>query len=1542
MPSVLTTVVTLPTITVQLYQTIFSPKRGYVREKRAFVVATLDSGSNINCLSRKLAAEVGFVATEDGTTFRTSNGQSAKTRGSCRLGLFKDSGTRVMDLPFQIVDDLPVDVLLGVPFLQHVVLDMPSRKVTLRLEGQEVVWSIEDEIGEELLSSVVKARKDLMIDAQRREEHELEAKLFEIELPGGVPLDPAVDRDVLGDFRLSALAFGRHDHGDGVLVTELVEGLDGDNGCQGTIPDSEELKEMLQGLCPEDDEWKNIKFQSELSDSQERRFKRIIAQNSKVYQTPKSPEESLYRGWNAKPLDVKLCSDKYSRPKRLPMIPLQLKESWDKQIAKWEADGIVEQQTKAVPFLSPFVPVPKKDGSIRWTFDTRLVNRMIEWENVALPPVETVVAKMSRFKYVMALDFQAFYLSFGVTEATADLLTFIDPSTSRSMRFRRSPFGMRGSASHSVQQTNELLSKLPFFNDRMALYIDDIFVGANSVDQCLDDLEKILAMIAPTNLRLKPSKCKIGQTKSVIFGYEVQLGEYRVAQNRIKALTDLPAPKTKRDLQKYFGSFSYFRASLPFKSSMAYHQTQFAELLKKDSIFVWNEEYQKKFEDLKMALSNSITRTAPLPGEKLNLRVDASKFFVGFLLSVTRADGEKIVTTGSRKWPPNFIKYDACRLELIALLTSLRMLRHMLIGHMVAVWTDNPYTFFILKNRNLVLIEEPQIISRLLNEVSRLNFQIHKASNENPEWYIVDRLSRAGHKWIISHRNIDEILAPTTSMDVTMLSAVSQYDVEEVAFTTFSTQTVLKDLMEFKKVVSKIHESASFKENGTAPEELQDEVIARTHALAHLGSPRLIAVLNQVNVHFENRRSKIADWIRRCHVCSTTKSNNRPLNIQGSVYNSSRPGDITCFDINSIGLGQNAIHILVAVDQHTEYCMPYKLPPVPSAVNVLRAALLHLVRLAPCCHTVRVDNGAVFKSHLFQDTMTELGIKVSFTSRLNSRSNSLVERKNKEINSSLRLMRSIPSGRHFDVDLATCALKINMVPHAKYRISPYELYFGNDVIGDHRYDFNSPEEAWLRIQNLQGLREVIGLFKGNPVPNSARYVDVGDLVRLATTQKLGSNKIARLTFTESIFKIVDADHQRQTFKVMELNDSGDIKNPDSKAIISHLRHLRLVQKSPERLGKEQDARLKSADQGDLDDEEVHPEAVLNDGGDTNAGRQAHPEVIVNDDKVDTNAGKQANPEVIVKDDGDGIKVVDVIKDEIVGGKSFKNGGDTEAVRGGNACVNDNPYANTSSCEKCNSVRDSNLHDHNSKKRNVDTDKVVAGQSKVAGPSSKATGKGIQGKKPSGKNSKNSGKNSKNSERNSKNFPKKAKDEGTAVRSATVKKDQKKRTDNGDINRDGVRRQDVTSSNDEYDHEVPRRSNRNRQVVKGHQSVRIKDKVKTKGNAGATVVEGHPDVNVSNADEDLHGPRRSARIQQATESRKNGQEQKNVKNHLNGNDGDGCAIRNNQGRRVNSKSGSGRPFHYKSKKKYGNSTKKRQKCQLCLMIQCHRGCVLGPE
>ena len=1509
-PSLLTSSVTLPAISVQLYQAVFSPKKGYVREKRSFISAVLDSGSNINCLSRKLAAEAGFIATEDGTTFRTSNGQSSRTRGSCRLGLFKDSRTRVMDLQFQIVDDLPVPVLLGLGFLQHVVLDMPARTVTLKFEGKEVVWVIEDECGEELLSSVVKARKDLMVEAQRREEKVLEAKLFGTELPGGVPLCSTIDRDALEDFKQSALMSGRHDHAGDVLVSELVEEPDGKNIEHGTTPDAEELKEVLDGLCPEDDAWKNIKFQSELSDSQQQRFNRIIEENRKVFQSPKSPQESLFRGANARPLDVKLCSNQYSRPKKLPTIPLQLKDSWDKQLAKWEAEGIVEQQTKAVPFLSAFVPVPKKDGSIRWTFDTRSVNRMIEWENVALPPVESVVAKMSRFKYVTAIDFLSFYLSFPVTEATADLLTFIDPSTSRSMKFRRSIFGLRGSASHSVLMTNEVLSKLPFFNDRMSTYIDDVFVGSDSVEQVLDDLKKILELIKPTNLRLKPSKCKIGQTKSVIFGYDVKQGEYRISQDRIKALINLPSPKTKKDLQKYFGSFSYFRASLPFNSSMAYHQTQFADLLKKDNLFVWNDEYQKKFDDLKLALSHSVTRTAPIPGEQLNMRCDSSKHYVGFVLSVTRPEGEKIVMTGSRKWPPRFVKYDACRLELLGVLTSLRMLRHMLIGHMVAIWTDNPYTFFILRNRRQVLIEEPQIISRLLNEVSRLNFQIHKASNNNPEWHIVDMLSRAGHKWIISHRNIDEILSPSTSMDVTMLSSVSQYDVEEVSFTTFTTQAVLKDLLEFKKVVAKIHDSESYKANGTVPDDLQDEVIARTHALAHLGSPRVIAVLNQVNIHFENRRSKVADFIRRCHICSTTKCNNRPLNVQGAVYNSSRPGDIIAFDINSVGLGANAIHILMAVDQHTEYCMPYKLPPVPSAVNVLRSALLHLVRFAPCCHTIRVDNGAVFKARIFVDTMTDLGIKVSFTSRLNSRSNSLVERKNKELNSNLRLMRSVPSGRHFDLDLAVCALKINMVPHSKYKISPYELFHGVNIIANQGDNFNSPEEALLRIQKLEGLREVVGIFKGHPIPNSVRFVDIDDIVRLATVQKVGSNKIQRLAFTEAIYRVTDADHQRQTFKVMELGDNGEIKDPESKPIITHLRHIRLVQKCPKRLKVEQENRFKPSDRDEIDDLGVNFEVAAGNGdvtkntvsavnpvnGQSDINADNVSEVTVGDSDAQGDGQKRRSSESRESKDERAARNINIKKDQqdhVIDDVAGKGSVDCQAV---------NPSA-------------------------ADVDSKGPRRSSRNRQKSSKYRKGGQPQRKTG----NTG----------------------AVKKFSIKKNQGDLVTGNVVDESSANCPDARHPDVGKDASGPRRSSRNRRIVKHRQedqvhketknTVAVKNivkKVQKNRVANKPIDHDGEDCQAVDGDEDHVGPRRSARIQQATKTHKANHKQN--KDHYDGTDGDDCAVPTSQGRKAGGKGSNCRQTKQKSKKYNNSPVKRRRKCQLCLMVECHRGCILGPE
>jgi len=69
---------------------------------------------------------------------------------------------------------------------------------------------------------------------------------------------------------------------------------------------------------------------------------------------------------------------------------------------------------------------------------------------------------------------------------------------------------------------------------------------------------------------------------------------------KVKAITNLPSPKCKKDLQRFLGMINYLSLYIP---NLAAESTILRDLLKKNSLWQWDENYEKAFCHLKNLIS---------------------------------------------------------------------------------------------------------------------------------------------------------------------------------------------------------------------------------------------------------------------------------------------------------------------------------------------------------------------------------------------------------------------------------------------------------------------------------------------------------------------------------------------------------------------------------------------------------------------------------------------------------------------------------------------------------------------------------------------------------------------------------------------------------------------------------------------------------------------------------------------------------------------------------------------------------------------------
>ncbi|XP_072066792.1 uncharacterized protein [Arachis hypogaea] len=163
----------------------------------------------------------------------------------------------------------------------------------------------------------------------------------------------------------------------------------------------------------------------------------------------------------------------------------------------------------------------------------------------------------------------------------------------------------------------------------MEVYIDDVMVKSISVNQHIDHLRKAFVTMRRKGLKMNPLKCAFGVSAGNFLGFVVLKKEIVIDKNKAGAILALSAPKSKKEVQSFFGKVNYLRR---FISNLSDRTRVFAPLvkLKNDLQFEWTNEHQLAFDSIKAYLSKAPIMANVRPHEPLKLYIVASRNTIGF------------------------------------------------------------------------------------------------------------------------------------------------------------------------------------------------------------------------------------------------------------------------------------------------------------------------------------------------------------------------------------------------------------------------------------------------------------------------------------------------------------------------------------------------------------------------------------------------------------------------------------------------------------------------------------------------------------------------------------------------------------------------------------------------------------------------------------------------------------------------------------------------------------------------------------------------
>lgn len=142
-------------------------------------------------------------------------------------------------------------------------------------------------------------------------------------------------------------------------------------------------------------------------------------------------------------------------------------------------------------------------------------------------------------------------------------------------------------------------------------------------------LKLVFELLTKDNWKIKLSKCAFAQRKISYLGHVISEQGVGTDPSKISAITTWPTPTTAKELRSFLGLAGYYRKFVRHFSIISKPLT---ELLKKNTIFVWNQTHAQSFTALKSALNSSPVLALPDFSKAFCIEADASGSGIGAVL----------------------------------------------------------------------------------------------------------------------------------------------------------------------------------------------------------------------------------------------------------------------------------------------------------------------------------------------------------------------------------------------------------------------------------------------------------------------------------------------------------------------------------------------------------------------------------------------------------------------------------------------------------------------------------------------------------------------------------------------------------------------------------------------------------------------------------------------------------------------------------------------------------------------------------------------
>ena len=803
-----------------------------------------------------------------------------------------------------------------------------------------------------------------------------------------------------------------------------------------------------------------------------------------------SSKIGLYRDFKAK---LHIDESVQPRQEKLRHIPFHLRESVEKEIKDMIENDLIEPVPGPTPWISPIVPVPKRNGTddIRICTDARNANMAIKRERHVTPTVDDLIVKLNGAKYISKIDLKKGYNQIMINEDSRYITAFC--THLGIYQYKRLNFGINTAAEIFQKAIESIICGI----EGSMNISDDIIVSGSTKNDHDNRLDKVLFKLEAAGITVNENKCVFSVNELDFFGLHFSDAGVSIQESKIEALLNAKAPSTPSELRSVLGLANYCTR---FIENLATLVHPLRKLLKTNAKWEWAETHENALTLLKSKLTSDAISYFN-PALKSEIIVDASP--VGLGVVFCQYDPEKpnstraIVQYASRTLSEVETRYSQVEKEALAVVWACEKLHLYLAGCEFDIVTDNKAVELIFGNPR----SKPKArIERWCLRLLPYTFSIkHQPGASNIADYIsrnpMSKIDLHNHEDIaeryvnmISSQAVPKAVAMETIIDATR----NDNELQLVARSLLDSSIKIGPYEKVKNELAQTSDGLILRGNRICiPHALRKQIVK----IAHQGHQGVVRTKQMVRnyVWFPGIDEAVENAIIGCQEChvNTEKFQMQPLQM------STMPsGPWVELSVDFYGPLKNGKHLMVLIDDYSRYPI-VRIVSSTAATKVI-PILTDIFSMFGIPAKVRSDNGPPFNGFQFKEFAVSQGFKHRRVTPLWPRANGLCERFMKNLSKVIK--NTTLSNQSLESELLNFLRNYRATPHASTKKTPNQLLFKTESSTSKMPVFRSAQENCDAVNNDSKSKEKMKVYCDRKLKATPSKLKIGDLVLLRTAQ----------------------------------------------------------------------------------------------------------------------------------------------------------------------------------------------------------------------------------------------------------------------------------------------------------------------------------------------------------------------------------------------------------------------------------------------------------